>query len=87
MKTAIKTIVVLLLISVVAGLGWMTFGFREWDPEVWKGEIEDLTAQEPVVDGDGNELDPDGVNPLPSAMTFSSALNLAGEATSVTVHE
>lgn len=85
MKTAIKTIVVLLLISVVAGLGWMTFGFREWDPEVWKGEIEDLTAQEPVVDGDGNELDPDGVNPLPTSMTFSSALNLAGEATSVTV--
>lgn len=85
MKTAIKTIVVLLLIAVVAGLGWMTFGFREWDPEVWKGEIEDLTAQEPVVDGDGNELDPDGVNPLPTSMTFSSALNLAGEATSVTV--
>lgn len=90
MKTAIKTIVVLLLIAVVAGLGWMTFGFREWDPEVWKGEFDKIgqsekTEEQPVVDGDGNELDPDGVNPLPTSMTFSSALNLAGEATSVTV--
>ena len=91
MKTAIKTIVVLLLISVVAGLGWMTFGFREWDPEVWKGEFDKIgqsekSEEQPVVDGDGNELDPDGVNPLPTSMTFSSALNLAGDATSVTVH-
>lgn len=90
MKTAIKTIVVLLLISVVAGLGWMTFGFREWDPEVWKGEFDKIdqsekSEEQPVVDGDGNELDPDGVNPLPTSMTFSSALNLAGDATSVTV--
>lgn len=90
MKTAIKTIVVLLLIAVVAGIGWMTFGFREWDPEVWKGEFDKIgqsekSEEQPVVDGDGNELDPDGVNPLPTSMTFSSALNLAGEATSVTV--
>ena len=90
MKTAIKTIVVLLLIAVVAGLGWMTFGFREWDPEVWKGEFDKIgqsekSEEQPVVDGDGNELDPDGVNPLPTSMTFSSALNLAGESTSVTV--
>ena len=90
MKTAIKTIVVLLLISVVAGLGWMTFGFREWDPEVWTGEFDKIgqsekSEEQPVVDGDGNELDSDGVNPLPTSMTFSSALNLAGEATSVTV--
>lgn len=91
MKTAIKTIVVLLLIAVVAGLGWMTFGFREWNPEVWKGEFDKIgqsekSEEQPVVDGDGNELDPDGVNPLPTSMTFSSALNLAGDATSVTVH-
>lgn len=46
MKTAIKTIVVLLLISVVAGLGWMTFGFREWDPEVWKGEFDKIDQSE-----------------------------------------
>ena len=46
MKTAIKTIVVLLLISVVAGLGWMTFGFREWDPEVWKDEIDKIGQSE-----------------------------------------
>lgn len=90
MKTAIKTIVVLLLIAVVAGLGWMTFGFREWDPEVWKDEIDKIgqsekSEEQPVVDGDGNEMDPDGVNPLPTSLTFSSALNLAGEATSVTV--
>ena len=46
MKTAIKTIVVLLLIAVVAGLGWMTFGFREWDPEVWKGEFDKIGQSE-----------------------------------------
>lgn len=86
MKAIIRTIIVVILIAAVAAIGWLSYGFREWDPNAWKGEIEDLTAQEPVVDGDGNELDPDGVNPLPSAMTFSSALNLAGEATSVTVH-
>ena len=86
MKAIIRTIIVVILIAAVAAIGWLSYGFREWDPDAWKSEIEDLTAQEPVVDGDGNELDPDGVNPLPSAMTFSSALNLAGEATSVTVH-
>lgn len=46
MKTAIKTIVVLLLIAVIAGLGWMTFGFREWDPEVWKGEFDKIGQSE-----------------------------------------
>lgn len=91
MKTAIKTIVVLLLIAVIAGLGWMTFGFREWDPEVWKDEIENIideeqrTEEQPVTDGEGNEMASDESNPLPAAMVFSSALNLAGEATSVTV--
>lgn len=85
MKAIIRTIIVVLLIAAVAGIGWVSYGFREWDPDVWKEEIEDLTEEQPVVDGDGNVLDPDGVNPLPSAMTFSSALNLAGEETSVTV--
>ena len=46
MKTAIKTIVVLLLIAVVAGLGWMTFGFREWDPEIWKDELDKIGQSE-----------------------------------------
>ena len=86
MKAIIRTIIVVLLIAAVAGLGWVSHGFREWDTNEWKNEIEDLTEEQPVVDGDGNVLDPDGVNPLPSSMTFSSALNLAGDATSVTVH-
>lgn len=46
MKTAIKTIVVLLLIAVIAVIGWMTFGFREWDPEVWKGEFDKIGQSE-----------------------------------------
>lgn len=90
MKSVIRSIIVLLLIAAVAAIGWLSYGFREWDPEAWKDEIDKIsqlekTEEQPVVDGDGNELDPDAVNPLPSSMTFSSALNLAGEATSVTV--
>lgn len=85
MKAIIRTIIVVLLIAAVAGIGWVSYGFREWDTNEWKNEIEDLTEEQPVVDSDGNVLDPDGVNDLPESMIFGSALNLAGEATSVTV--
>lgn len=46
MKTAIKTIVVLLLIAAVAAIGWLSYGFREWDPEVWKGEFDKIGQSE-----------------------------------------
>lgn len=46
MKAIIRTIIVVILIAAVAAIGWLSYGFREWDPNAWKGEIDKIGQSE-----------------------------------------
>lgn len=46
MKAIIRTIIVVILIAAVAAIGWLSYGFREWDPNAWKSEIDKIGQSE-----------------------------------------
>lgn len=81
-KGVITFISLFLVIALIAGgLGWVTQGFKEWNPEKWFPK-EDKTL---AVDNEGNPLTPGKTYKMPSSMTFLSAMSNEGITLETTV--
>lgn len=86
MKRIINIIIVIVLIAITAGLGWITYGYRDWDVKNWGETLKQFDVKTAVaVDGRGNELTENVVYSMPDELVFLSS-NEGSDGVSVTLN-